>query len=145
MNPHPHSILIDGLAKEWRASREEVLSMLGKFEVIPFEHNGEVTLYIVLAGNEVHLWSRPECRGRCLTRHKFADFSKRLLDERGYLTTRIPIGTPARDRTGERLGFTWTWRDERFDYYIKGNSEFLMRNSEFGLRNEAGRRPAYQA
>jgi hypothetical protein len=122
--------LIDDLASQLCLSREEARERLKKCEVIPFFRNGKVTMYFVLLGNEIHIWSHPEFRGRCLLRHGFADFLRHLLDEYGFLTTRIPIDTPARDRTGERVGFKWTWRDDRFDYYILTQPPFRGKRTE---------------
>lgn len=87
-------------------------------EIIPFEYNGEVTGVAVLFGNEIHFMAAPGKRGHCGSRRELMALFRSLLDRFDFLTTRIPISTPEKDRTGERLGFTYTWSDDRFDYYI---------------------------
>lgn len=99
-------------------------SFLDRVEIVPFEHQGNVTLFLLLSGNEVHILPRKEFLGRAGSRKSIRPVIDNLLAQRGYLTTRIPLDTPAKDRTGERLGFTWTWRDDRYDYYILTRNPF---------------------
>jgi hypothetical protein len=122
-----NSTLIEALSEQLGMTREAVTERLGAFEVIPFEYKGEITGYALLSGSEIHFWSKPEYRGHCGTRRELFDLFRRLLAKRHYLTTRIPIDTPPKDRTGERLGFTWAWRDDRFDYYILTDLPFRRR------------------
>ncbi|MDR1613678.1 MAG: hypothetical protein LBT97_12980 [Planctomycetota bacterium] len=103
-------------------------AFLDRVEIVPFEHQGHVTGYLLLSGNEVHILPKKEFRGRACSRKGIRPVVDRLLAQRGYLTTRIPLDTPAKNRTGERLGFTWTWRDDRFDYYILARNPFLKGN-----------------
>lgn len=97
---------------------EEFESFYKNARVIPFEYQGEMTGMTVLVGNEIHFLALPGKRGHCGSRRELMWLFESLLQEFDFLTTRIPIDTPPKDRTGERLGFTYTWSDERFDYYL---------------------------
>jgi hypothetical protein len=108
----------DVLRDELGFSGDDFARLYEQATVIPFEYNGEVTGATVLFGNEIHFMAAPGKQGRCGTRKELMALFKGLLDEHTFLTTRIPILTPYKDRTGERLGFTYTWSDDRFDYYI---------------------------
>lgn len=108
----------DVLRDELGFSGEDFARLYEKAKVIPFEYKGEVTGATVLMGNEIHFMAAPGKRGHCGTRKQLFALFNDLLDEHGFLTTRIPVSTPYKDRTGERLGFTYTWSDDRFDYYI---------------------------
>ena len=110
--------IIDSLAEQLGLSRSEVENRLGQFEVIPFLFKGEMTGAAILAGSEIHFVARPGFKGRCGTRRELFELFTNLFKKHDFLTTRIPRSTPPKDRTGERLGFTKSWSDDRFDYYI---------------------------
>ena len=115
------------LSEQLNLPEAEIESRLGALEIIPFEYNGTVTGCAVLAGCEIHFVAHPEHKGRCGTRKELFGLFSRLLDTHPYLTTRIPIETPKKDRTGERLGFTWTWHDGKFDYYVMTELPYARR------------------
>lgn len=106
------------LCRQLKIDESEAEALLGAFEVLPFEYKGEVIGAAVFAGTEAHFLVNPARKGRCGIRREINRLFKLMLDRNGYLTTRIPVGTPEKDRTGARLGFTWTWSDGVFDYYI---------------------------
>lgn len=106
------------LRDELGFSGEDFARLYEMATVTPFEHNGEVTGAIVLMGNEIHCMAAPGKQGHCASRRSIIKLLAGLLDEHTFLTTRIPVTTSYKDRTGERLGFTYTWSDDRFDYYI---------------------------
>lgn len=121
--------IVDELCSQLKMSRQQAETALGALEIIPFEHNGEVTGAAVLAGNEIHFVSRPSKRGRVGTRKDIHLFLTDLFKKYDFLTTRIPKDTPKRDRTGERMGFTPTWSDNTYDYYILTELPYVRKST----------------
>lgn len=106
------------LREDVKLNDEEIADLVSRCEIRDVEFNGVVTCAILLAGNEIHLIADPRHRGHAGSRRLVRDTFRALLEEKVFLTTRIPVDTPRRDRTGERMGFEHTWSDGRFDYYI---------------------------
>lgn len=101
-----------------KMSPDEIDDLLSRCEIREIEYQGAVTCALFVSGHEVHLLAHPNHVGHVGSRRLVRDTFRALLAEKDFVTTRIPIDTPMRDRTGERMGFTYTWSDERFDYYI---------------------------
>ena len=112
------SFVMEHLLRDVKLNGSEISELLQRCEVREIEYQGAVSCALFISGNEVHLVGNPEYRGRTGSRRLVRDTFASLLEEKDFVTTRIPIDTPPRDRTGERMGFTHTWSDQRFDYYI---------------------------
>lgn len=74
-----------------------------------------------IKGNEIHLAIGEKYRRRTFSRKCMREFIKPMLDELGYLTTRVLIGHDEQERFVERVGFEKTWTDGRFNYYLLSN------------------------
>ena len=57
-----------------------------------------------------------------LTRKEIRAFLAPLLNRRGFLTTRVPIGDEANERFNRAFGFERTWSDERFQLFCNGRA-----------------------
>jgi len=110
--------VLQHLRENVKMDDDDLDDILSRFEIRNIEYQGAVTCALFISGNEVHLVPDPAHLGRVGSRRLVRDVFAALLEEKSFITTRIPIDTPSRDRTGERMGFTHTWSDERFDYYI---------------------------
>lgn len=106
------------LRENVKMSEDEIADLMSRCEIREIEYQGAVTCALFISGNEVHLLAHPNHLGRAGSRRVIRDTIRALLAEKEFVTTRIPKDTPLRDRTGERMGFTHTWSDDRFDYYI---------------------------
>lgn len=80
-------------------------------------HEGaEPALVAALRGTEIHVAADPRFRGVLMTRQKVRAFLDPLLQESGYLTTRVMHGTS--DEFVRRIGFKKTWDDMECSHYM---------------------------
>lgn len=70
---------------------------------------------VATKGTEIHFVSLSE--GKAMSRLNTREFLAPLLDEYGYATTRVPIAV-TNHKLRERLGFTQTWHDANFTYWV---------------------------
>lgn len=76
--------------------------------------DGQFVGYVISLGPEVHIL--PLVEGRALSRRNIIEHIAPLLDQFGYVTTRVPIAeTDHRLRTA--LGFERTWDDQFCSYW----------------------------
>ena len=73
-------------------------------------------------GTEIHVVVHPSHRHRVIRRHYARAVLAPLLAQHGYLTTRLFAGEDA--TFVERFGFTYTWSDGVFDYYLLSTLPF---------------------
>lgn len=95
-----------------------------QWDIHAIEEDGELLAAVMRNGTEVHLAVAPEHQRRKFSRRRAQQFVAPLLDEYGFLTTRV-----LHDRTQEklfvqRLGFKPTWSDHQFKYYLLGRLPF---------------------
>ena len=105
------SFVMEHLLRDVKLNGSEISELLQRCEVREIEYQGAVTCALFISGNEVHLVGNQEYRGRTGSRRLVRDTFASLLEEKDFVTTRIPIDTHPRDSTGERMGFTHTWSD----------------------------------
>jgi hypothetical protein len=74
-----------------------------------------------LRGSEVHFIVDVAWRCKAIQKDRLITFLKDLLDQAGYLTTRVQRDRYAQARFVRRLGFTKTWSDDNFDYFFLGS------------------------
>jgi len=84
---------------------------------------GELLGTVFNRGPEVHMYVREGARGRAITPRKLDMIFSTMLAEYGYVTTRVRSGS---DKIAfvTRMGFTPTWSDGLFDYFILTHSRF---------------------
>ena len=115
--------------------REEILrplldggldaSAFDDWEVVPGYIDGVHAATAVLKGTEIHFGIVPEFRRKAILRGRTQEFLRPMLDRRGFLTTRVLLGSEAQMRFVERVGFKPTWADENFQYYLLGRVPFV--------------------
>ena len=89
---------------------------LDKWEVVPYEQDGELALVGMFKGNEFHCKALPnfDPKRRDKVREAFAPYIAR----EGYITTRLEHGDTANRRFNRLFGFEPTWSDERYTYFV---------------------------
>jgi hypothetical protein len=70
--------------------------------------------FVAIKGPEIHIL--PIVARKALSRKNITAYLKPLLDEHGYVTTRVPVAD-TNHRLRINLGFELTWSDERFTYW----------------------------
>lgn len=95
-----------------------------EWEIHAIEENGELLAAVMRNGTEVHLAVAPEHQRRKFTRARAQRFVAPLLEQYGFLTTRVRHGRPIEQLFVQRLGFKPTWNDSRFQYYLLGALPF---------------------
>lgn len=88
------------------------------WEIIPGYLNQEHVCTAILKGNEIHFGIVREHRKKVIQRKRTREFIQPLLDRKSFLTTRIILKDSFKQKFVERIGFTKTWSDETFQYYI---------------------------
>jgi hypothetical protein len=68
-----------------------------------------------LNGTEIHVEFK---RTGVITRRKVREFLGPLIDQSGFLTTRCEAGDSRSRRFIEKIGFQFTWADDRFEYFL---------------------------
>jgi hypothetical protein len=96
-------------------SDEQLLDILQVWELIPVEQDGEVKAVGLVNGTEFHCHLEPGFR---LSRTQMREFLRPLLQRHGYLTTRVAHGDQANQRFNRVFGFSKTWADDEFQYFI---------------------------
>lgn len=78
------------------------------------QRDGEDVGFVITNGPEIHMLSI--CDKKAMSRRNIVQFVKPLLDEYGYVATRVPI-SETNHRLRVALGFELTWNDENFTYW----------------------------
>lgn len=95
--------------------------------VVPGFIDGQHAATAVVNGTEIHFALVPEFRHKAVLRQRTQEFIRPLLKQWGFLTTRVPLASRAKQRFVERVGFKQTWADEKFQYYLLGELPFARR------------------
>jgi hypothetical protein len=74
--------------------------------------------FVITRGPEIHMLSIAE--RRAMSRRNIIEFIKPLLERFGYCTTRVPLAETDH-RLRDTLGFTRTWQDDHFSYWVLTN------------------------
>lgn len=76
---------------------------------------------IFTKGTEMHFAPLVGRKGS-MTKAEFYPLFQRILDEFGFITTRVPHGMS--DRFTRRIGFEKTWADDTYTYYMLDHMPF---------------------
>jgi len=101
-----------------------LLRCLPGWEMVPLIVGGEHVATTAIKGTEVHFALEPGCRPRASWRGAARAHTARLLERRGYLTTRVAHQRAQQRRFVLRLGFRPTWSDADFDYFLLSELPF---------------------
>ena len=80
-----------------------------------FNDNGNCDGIAIQKGTE---WHCQLAEGFKLRRAEMREFLRPMFNKHGYLTTRVPVNDTANQRFNRVFGFTKTWSDGVFNYYI---------------------------
>lgn len=111
-------LLLTAVGGWWPAELPET------WEVDAIEEDGELLAAVMRNGTEVHLAVAPQHQRRKFSRARVQRYVKPLLEEHGFLTTRVVHGKPTEQLFIQRLGFKPTWADHHFQYYLLGHLPF---------------------
>lgn len=89
-----------------------------------FDDAGNEVAWVAQKGPEIHFQVREGYRHRGMQRHRIRAFAVERMADWGYLTTRVSHGDAINARFVERCGFTKTWSDKNFDFYMMDQLPF---------------------
>ncbi len=78
------------------------------------QRDGVDCCFVLINGPEIHIL--PFEDGKAMTRKNVIETLTPLLDEFGYVTTRVPR-TETNHKLRTTLGFEQTWQDDQFTYF----------------------------
>lgn len=102
-------------------------SVFDGWEVVPGYIDGEHAATALLKGTEIHFGIVPSFRRKAVLRERTREFLRPMFERLGFLTTRVLLDAHAKKMFVERVGFTPTWADEKFQYYLLGQLPFARR------------------
>ena len=94
---------------------EVTASLRDAWTLHPYAVDGEIRAIAAMSGSEIHFAVAPEWRRRLILRGRTREFLAPLMERHGFLTTRAE---PAQRKFLERIGFSFTWNDGRWDHYM---------------------------
>lgn len=103
------------------------LSLFDDWEVIPGYIDGEHAATALVKGTEIHFGIVPKFRRKAVLRQRTQEFLRPMFERRGFLTTRVQLGSHDKKQFVERVGFKPTWADTTFQYYLLGSLPFARR------------------
>lgn len=104
-------------------------SIFDDWEVIPAHVGTTHVATAILKGSEIHLYVLPQHRLQVLMRGRMQKFIEPLMEEFGFLTTRVLHEQRVQKQFVERVGFKPTWQDNTFQYYMLGRLPFARSES----------------
>lgn len=110
--------IIEDIMEELQISRYEVLQLLHECEAIPGYVDGQLVATLLRKGTEVHFAISKQYRGKTINRRRTREFLRPVLEEYGFLTTRLLHDRKGQQRFIERIGFKKTWSDDKCHYYM---------------------------
>lgn len=110
--------IVEDIMEEMGASRYEVLQLLHDCEAIPGYVDGQLVAALLRKGTEVHFAISKQHRGKIISRRRIREFLQPVLDEYGFLTTRLLHDRKGQQRFIERIGFKKTWSDDKCNYFM---------------------------
>lgn len=110
--------VLQDMQEELGVSTYDLANALHEWEAVPGHIDGVQVAAIIKKGTEVHFAIDHEYRGKTINRRRVREFLAPLLDEMGYLTTKLLHKYKGQQRFIERIGFKKTWSDERFNYFM---------------------------
>lgn len=110
------SAILDHLMNDHHATMAEAKAALMGWDIIPIEDKGIKVGEVMVMNNEVHMALYPSERNKAGRRGLLFKYVNKLLDEKGFLVTRLFKGDTYK-RKIEMIGFKFTHSDNEFDYY----------------------------
>jgi hypothetical protein len=89
-------------------------SALDGWTITTAQRAGEDVGFVITKGPEIHIL--PTAEKKAMSRRNILEFVKPLLEQYGYVTTRVPIAE-TNHRLRVALGFEYTWSDAMFSYW----------------------------
>lgn len=124
-------LVFDHLASAYpEADGDMLVQILGQWEVLPYEQDGELAGAAMMNGSEFHCITLPTFR---LRRRPMRQFLEPLFKRCGMLTTRVHHNDVANQRFNAAFGFAKTWSDDKFHYYVMTELPFGERSQECRL------------
>lgn len=116
--------------RESGVSDAQITAGLAQWALLPVHARGGALAAVLLQrGCELHVVLPPEKRGKgIITRAGVRAALQPVLEQYGYVTTRIVKGDGSQRLFIDRLGFKPTWSDERYTYFILTQLPFGKRN-----------------
>ena len=116
--------IISSVRKGTALSRWAILDYFADWDVFPFEKDGQHVWTMVAKGTEVHFALIPGWRPAASMRGSVRNFLQPVFDRHGFLTTRIAHGRVKQKEFVKRIGFTPTWKDGDFEYFMLDSLPF---------------------
>lgn len=110
--------VLQDMQEELGISTYDLANALHDWEAVPGYIDGVQVAAIIKKGTEVHFAISHEHRGKTINRRRAREFLAPLLEEMGYLTTKLLHKYKGQQRFIERIGFKKTWSDDRFNYFM---------------------------
>jgi len=73
--------------------------------------------FVMVSGNEIHCWRKPEHKGLWLTKHNIRNIIKPLIERYGCVVTKVRNENNTGHRFVTRLGFEKVSKDDYCTYY----------------------------
>lgn len=97
---------------------------LAGWDVSIAQRNGKDVAIVIVKNCEIHFVSLDE--RKAMSRKNTLEFITPIFEKYGYVTTRVPSHTTDH-RLREHLGFTETWRDDNYIYFVLTELPFTKR------------------
>lgn len=121
--------ILENVIEETGMSAYDALQLLHPWDVTPGYIDGVLVAAIINAGTEVHFAISKSYRKKTISRGRMREFLRPLFEDKGFLTTRLKLGDAGPRRFIERIGFTKTWSDDKYDYFILAELPFERKHN----------------
>lgn len=122
MNPHLEPVRLH--AQSLTGLPCSIDDALRDWECVPLEFQGQLAACGIVRGTEIHFAAMPGFGAKIMTRRIIREFLGPLLARHGFLTTRTEPDDEAGRRFVERIGFSQTWQDPQYRYFIMTDLPF---------------------
>lgn len=116
--------VLDDIQEDTGLSRYDIMNALHDWDAIPGCIDGVQVAAIIKKGTEVHFAIEKAYRKKTICRHRAREFLAPLMEEYGYITTKLLHKYKGQQRFIERIGFKKTWSDDRFNYFMLSELPF---------------------
>jgi hypothetical protein len=105
----------------------ETIQGLSAWVMHPYYIDGQLCAVAAMTGSEIHFAAHPDWRGRLITRRRAREFLAPMLEDHGFLTTRVAPPNCQHHAFLTRLGFERTWGNGITDHYMLSELPFSQR------------------
>lgn len=124
LDPKLAGPVLRDMQEELGLSTYDLANALHDWEAVPGYVDGVQVAAIIKNGTEVHFAIDSEYRGKIINRQRIREFLGPLLEDLGFLTTKLLHKYKGQQRFIERIGFKKTWSDDRFNYFMLSEMPF---------------------